>query len=72
MRHDGHNRVRHALERLEAPDVPGTLKVTPPTPFIDPSVDFIKVPDAARPGLHSAQVHSGGVISWFVDPSDGR
>ena len=70
MRRDRLDQVRLVLERLEARDVPGTLSVTPSAPFIDPSVDLIKVPDAARPGLHSAQVHSGGVISWFVDPSN--
>jgi hypothetical protein len=69
MKRDRHYHVRLVLERLEAREVPGTLKVTPPVPFIDPSVDFVKVPDAARPGLHSAQVHSGGVISWYVDPN---
>ena len=69
MRRDRHNRVRLAPERLEARDVPGTLNVTPPAPFIDPTVEFVKVPDAAQPGLHSAQVHTGGVISWYVDPN---
>ena len=68
MKRDRRNHVRLVLERLEVREVPGTLNVTPPAPFIDPSVDFVKVPDAAQPGLHSAQVHTGAVIHWFTDP----
>jgi hypothetical protein len=70
MKRDRHSHVRLVLKRLEVREVPGTLNVTPPAPFIDPTVEFVEVPDAAQPGLHSAQVHSGGVISWFVDPSN--
>ena len=69
MKRDRDNRVRLALERLEARDVPGTLSVTPPAHFIDPSIDLVKVPDAAQPGLQSAEVQTGGTISWFIDPS---
>ena len=72
MKRDRHYHVRLVLERLEMRDVPGTLNVTPPVPFIEPTVEFVKVPDAAQPGLHSAQVHSGSVISWFVGPGDSR
>lgn len=72
MKRDRHHHVRLLLERLEVREMPGTLNVTPPVPFIDPTVEFVKVRDAAQPGLHSAQIHSRGVISWFVNPSDSR
>jgi hypothetical protein len=62
--------VRLELERLEERNAPGSLSVTPPAGPIA-SAASLAVPDAAQPGLHAAQVHTGGVITWFIDPVAG-
>src|SRR5262249_19699039 len=61
------NQVHLRLESLESRATPGFLTVTPRAGFIDPLTN-LAVPHDAQPGLHSAQVHTGGAITWFIDP----
>jgi hypothetical protein len=62
-------RFRPHLDQLEDRLTPGTLLVQPPG-FIDRNIG-LAVPDDAKPGLKTAQAHTGGVISWFINPNVG-
>jgi hypothetical protein len=62
-------RFRPQVEPLEDRLAPGTLLVQPPS-FINKNIG-LAVPDAAKPGLKTAQEHTGGVITWFINPNVG-
>jgi hypothetical protein len=62
-------RFRPQLEPLEDRLSPGTLLVQPPS-FIDQNIG-LAVPNNAKPGLKTAQAHTGGVITWFINPDVG-
>mgnify|MGYP007059435672 CR=1 FL=1 len=60
------SRARFSIEQLEQRIAPGILRVSP-NGVMDPGADYVRmVPDAARPGLETAQEHSRGVISWSI------
>jgi hypothetical protein len=62
-------RFRPQLEQLEERFTPGTLIIQPPS-FINPNTG-LAVPDDAKPGLKTAQAHTGGVVTWFINPTTG-
>jgi hypothetical protein len=59
------NRIRRTLEVLEGRDAPATLTVRP---YIeqDNLVIVREITPAAKPGLTTAQAHTGGVVHWSL------
>jgi hypothetical protein len=63
------NRVRLSLEALEDRWAPATLTVTPNgLPWVEPDTWPItqEITAAAKPGLTTAQAHTGGVVKWSL------
>jgi hypothetical protein len=61
------NRVRLSIETLEYRDAPAALTISPPG-WMDPEPEpFTKeVTASAKPGLATAETHSGGVVPWSL------
>jgi hypothetical protein len=54
---------RFEIRKLEERIAPGTLAVSPPNSISDGTSNTIT--DAAKPGLQTAEEHSGGVVTWL-------
>ena len=67
MKSSQKNRARLSVEALEHRDAPATLTVSPPG-WINPDTEPIvkEVTASAKPGLATAEVHSGGVVQWSL------
>jgi hypothetical protein len=61
------NRFRPSVEVLESRDAPATLTLSPPG-WSDPDPTPIEreITASAKPGLETAEGHSGGVVQWSL------
>jgi hypothetical protein len=61
------NRVRLSIEALEHRDAAAALTISPPG-YLGPDADPIvkEITASAKPGLATAEVHSGGMVQWSL------